>query len=165
MMAHTLAFLQNAYTSSEEAAKDIESMYALDGVPPDSDFDYLERALQRFRCRGLFGGRNQTGLRILKAFGAADINSIWFENASPKWGWLSTHKFPADHDHMRARIELVKPRVILTFGLYATHAMHQIAGDWKHIEGPHPAARFRDIRQRLDAMAQQWRDALEVVHV
>lgn len=134
-----LAFLQNAYTRDEETARQLEAMFA--------DPNLVGR-MQYMRKQGLFEGQNYTGLLIKRIFGEQVCDAIWWENASPRWGWLSKHKFPADLDHIRKLVEEHRPSVVLTFGKPASEALtdlkQQLDSPLKFttlISGPHPAAR------------------------
>jgi hypothetical protein len=148
-----LAFLQNAYTRDEETARKLEVLF---GDPS------ITGRTQYLRKQGLFEGRNYTGLTIQRVFGAKVCDAIWWENASPRWGWLSKHKFPADMAHIRRLCEEHRPSIVLTFGKVASDAL----ADLKHqfdsplqiatiISGPHPAARDPKKYEMLRAMNAQ----------
>lgn len=154
-----LAFLQNAYTRDEETAKRLEADFAN---------PRLTGRMQFIRKCGLFDGRNYTGLTIKRIFGEKVCDAIWWENASPRWGWRSDHKFPADMDHIARLCEDKRPQIVLTFGRIATDALADLKGQFDSplrftdiIAGPHPAARdaqkwqkLRDMNARLIDLAQ-----------
>lgn len=145
-----LAFLQNAYARDEEAARLLEAAFA------DRD-PKMVAAMQRRRKAGLFAGRNYTGRLIARTFGEDVAYRIWWENTTPRWGWESSHKFPADLAHMRALIDTHKPDVILAFGAQARDALARLAVHGLHgavvIFGPHPASRSPEKYAGLREMA------------
>lgn len=143
-----LAFLQNAYTSDEAQARRNE----------DARRD--ERMVSRFQhlLREAIAGDhpNHTYRRLRNALHPDICRLIWWENASPRWGWYSGQKFPADYAHIRGLLKSHSPEVVLAFGRVASDALKQIriadAGSWQLIVGPHPAARGSDVPHRLVEM-------------
>lgn len=154
-----LAFLQNAYTSSAESAAKLEKSFE---DPNIAGF------MQRLRKDGLFDGQNYTGLTIKRIFGEKVCDAIWWENASPQWGWESKHKFPADMDHIRRLCKEHNPSVVLTFGAVARDALLDLKLQLDSplefaviISGPHPACRQPDKFEQLRRMNAK---LLEEVH-
>jgi hypothetical protein len=154
-----LAFLQNGYTRTEANAKKLEDQYDLSDIP-DEHREAVAKWNQEIRKRGLFMGGNFTGNRLQKMFGENLCDLIWWENASPRWGWKASHSFPPDMDHIRELINRLCPDVVLTFGKPASIAVGMIvSGDYATVEqpfiqiaGPHPAARQDGVTAQLANM-------------
>lgn len=147
-----LGFLQNAYTTDEVNAHRLETMFA----------DVLKaEQMQARRKQGLFEWNNYTGKLIKKYFGAELCNYIWWENASPRWGWESHHTFPPDHNHIKELLTRLQPTIVLTFGKMASNALKQISVEPEYndrfilLPGPHPAARRSEKYIELQTMHNQ----------
>jgi len=145
-MTTTLAFLQNQWFRNPEKVKLI-----------------LSRRDEKFRRlwikRTLFAGC-LTGQRILRAFGDNVDNIVWEETSREIRGHASS-RFTADDKHIREAIDLYKPVVILLFGKIAQEAVIPIVfPNISFINGPHPAARYKEVPQELSYMFSQWQREL-----
>jgi hypothetical protein len=142
-----LAFLQNAYTSSEEQARENEEKFA-DPRYARRHQPLLQEAIATYH-------QNFTYSVLRRTFGEL-CREIWWTNASPRWGWRHDHKFPADPVHIRAMITEHQPSVVLAFGRIAADALAKIraedGGAWLLLSAPHPAARMPDKMDQLRAM-------------
>lgn len=145
-----VAFLQNAYTSSEEQARLNEKRLA--------DMDARERWVWQVRHKiADRETRNHTYLRLANVFGENLCRLIWWDNASPNWGWQSHHKFEPHTGHIRRVLQYTNPTVVLAFGKMAEAGLKhvQAIGHLGHatlICGPHPAARHATVTADLRLM-------------
>lgn len=128
---------------------------------PDKVRAILQRtpqARRRIITYSLFAGC-RTGQVLKAVFGDRCRDIVW-EEASPEIGGKASSCFPADHAHLRAVMEDVKPDVVLAFGRIASSALVQLVPTGKLIVGPHPTARGDDVLARLRSMKAQLLDAL-----
>ena len=102
---------------------------------------------RQFCHRALFAGC-KTGQVLKSVFGPLCREIVW-ENASPQIGDFAASKFPADHLHLRAVLDEVKPDIVLAFGRIAGNALTALVPAEKLIIGPHPTARGADVLPRL----------------
>ncbi len=135
-----LAILQNQWYRDPDRVRAL-----LNGKTPQ-----FRRA---FLARTLFAGC-RTGKVLLDVFGRERCARIVWEEASPEIGGISASVFPPDPAHIAAAIEVVKPEVVMAFGLVAKQGVTGLFNPDRLIVGPHPTARGADILPRLRVMAR-----------
>jgi hypothetical protein len=149
-MTKIVAFLQNAWFRDPRRAKQI--------------YDRNPASREQLNAQFLFMG-SLTGRRLQGAFGPDMCNQIVWENISEEFGGYSSSSFPANRQHIKSVIEKHAPDIILTFGEPAKAALQA----WQHeevqrrevapipliIHGPHPAARYAEVRQELWEMSEE----------
>lgn len=99
----------------------------------------------------LFAGC-RTGAILKSIFGELLCREIVWEEASPEIGGKASSCFPANHAHLKAVLEDVKPDIVLSFGRVATDAMRTLVPHDKLLVAPHPTARGGDVMAQLSAI-------------
>lgn len=95
--------------------------------------------------------RSLSGRRLQRAFGDW-VGRITWEEASPAIAGRSNVVMKMDIDHINRRLTEVRPDVVLAFGVSAAKGIAASVWCGVIINGPHPAARFVDIQDRLTTM-------------
>jgi hypothetical protein len=97
----------------------------------------LERCLT-YRCWYYAFHHSRSGEKLRKTFGEDWLSTVGWENASPKVGRKAADRFPYDAEHIRARLAIRKPKIVLAFGEEAENGLRECwEGDL--ICCPHPA--------------------------
>ena len=147
-----LAFLQNQWFKNPDAARKTFARYP----------QRRREIIARYLFMGCITGR-----RIMKAFGGDLVDGIEFEEASPDIHGRSDAMVGADVHHIWQAIHEVQPDIVLCFGKVASNGVRsaiRLSPTPKQpcvIYGPHPAARFKDIMDRLRATAGELRKQQE----
>lgn len=144
-----LAFLQNPYHSPGILQRYVDM--------------YREDMFFRRKCLA----RTKTGQWLTRTIGPDLYWKIWWDNASPKHGFVHTHEERYDADHMLKVLQLVKPNIIIAFGRQARNGVNRI--DFTHepyglvkpvvMHAPHPMARGNQI-PALEELARRLREEL-----
>jgi hypothetical protein len=147
-----VAFLQNQWFRDPERIKRIiERTTEREATEGQKDAQAVrEYYISSFLFMGCVTGR-----RLKQCLGEELCDDIVWEEISKEVGGQSSAVFPADLKHMRFVIDRHRPDVVLAFGKAATDALKEIRPACDVISGPHPAARFNDILQRLYQMKRE----------
>lgn len=119
----------------------------------------LYRTSLEYRRRVL--AMSKTGKWLIKAFGQKVYDNIHWDNASPVHGQTYSHESPADTDHMRTVINMIKPHIIICFGRQAMTGMKLIdTGGVAVLYAHHPMARGNKI-ENTKLTARLLQDCIE----
>lgn len=111
---------------------------------PGTDQQLIVRYLTDQNFRRMVLARSMTGRRLLNAFGPIAYRKIWWDNASMFVGRMSAAKADPDINYMLNQLEIVRPRVVLTFGNIAKSGFlraHSGPYQYAHHHCPHPNTR------------------------
>ena len=121
----------------------------------------IERRGEPMRRRmvhyALFAGC-KSGRVLRKYLGEAHCANIIWEEASLEIGGISASCFPADLDHMTARILQEQPDLVLAFGKVESDELLKIDLMRTFLACPHPAS--RDL-EKLDSKMKMIRNELD----